>query len=199
MPSGNRGGIKPSKSFWYLIDHKWTGSKWIYQTKLDAPGEVTIRAPDSEERVTLQRYEPHESQETLGIALAMDGNQKGERELLRQRAEEFADKLRTAPGLKPNDAWEAVLTQIMATFKYPAAATQLTEDDWTYICAPVFKAGLPKAGISRMFPHASLYGPLLFQGMGLLHPFHNQELEHLSVILKHCTDDTLTGQLIQQS
>ena len=123
------GALKPSKSFWYLIDHKWnTGSqKWEYKTAADSPGEVSIRLPDREESANLTRYEPHESQMTLGIQMAMDGSQDGEREYLRKQAEEFADRLRTAPGLEKNDTWEAVLTQIMSTFKYPAAATQLTK------------------------------------------------------------------------
>lgn len=92
-----------------------------------------------------------------------------------------------------------VLTQIMSTFKYPAAATQLTEADWTYICAPVFATGLPKAGISRLFPHSVLFGPTLYQGMGVIHPFHFQKLEHLQVILQHGTDDSELDKMIKQS
>ena len=158
-----------------------------------------LKLPDKEDRTNLTRYEPHESQMTLGIQMAMDGSQDGEREYLRQQAEDFADRLRTAPGLEKNDAWEAVLTQIMSTFKYPAAATQLTEADWTYICAPVFATGLPKAGISRVFPHSVLFGPTLYQGMGVIHPFHFQQLEHLQVILQHGTDDSELGKMIKQS
>jgi hypothetical protein len=140
------GGLKPSKSFWYLIDWKWNGTHWIYQTKEDAPGDLTVL--DNGHRVTLRRFEPADSNVTLGIHLAMDGNQVGERKYLRQEADDFADRYRTAPGVSANDAWEGLLTTIMATFKYPAAATQLTEQDWEFVCAPVFQAGLPKSGFS---------------------------------------------------
>jgi hypothetical protein len=191
------GGLKPSKSFWYLIDWKWNGNNWTYQTKEDSPGDLTVF--DNGHRVTLRRFEPAESNVTLGIHLAMDGNQVGERNYLRQEAVDFADRYRTAPGVSANDAWEGLLTTIMATFKYPAAATQLTEQDWEFICAPVFQAGLPKAGFSRMFPRTVIFAPKLYQGLGILHPFHYQELEHLAVILYHCTHRTLTGDLIQQS
>jgi hypothetical protein len=44
-----------------------------------------------------------------------------------------------------------------------------------------------------------IFAPKLSQGLGIIHPFHNQELEHLAVILYHCTHHTLTGDLIQQS
>ena len=192
------GAIKPGKSFWYLLDWKWTGSSWSPLTKEEAPREITIRTAQGH-RVALRRCEPKESNLTLGIQVAMDGNQKGEKAYLRQHAVEFADRYRTAGGLTKNDAWEGIVTRIMATFSYGAAATQLTSKDWDFISAPVFQIGLPKAGISRMFPRDVLYGPTKYQGMGLMHPFHNQELEHLAILLFHSTHKTPTGELLQHS
>jgi hypothetical protein len=55
--------------------------------------------------------------------------------------------------LEKNEAWEGIFTTVMATMKYPTAATQLVEDDWDYVLSPIFAAGLPKAGIARNFPH----------------------------------------------
>jgi hypothetical protein len=72
----------------------------------------------------------------------------------------------------------------MATMKYPTVATQLTEADWDYVLTPIFTAGLPKAGIARNFPHDVLYGPILFQGLGIMHMFDHQELEHLKILLQ---------------
>eukprot|EP00957_Ditylum_brightwellii_P210769 15365367-Ditylum_brightwellii.AAC.1 len=195
------GGIHPDKSFWCLIDHKWNSQtcKWEYVSATNAPTEATIRKPNGEERTTLKQIEPHESMKTLGIEITMDGNQEGEKDYLRQQAQNFADKLRTAPGLNKNDAWEAMMTQILATFHYPVAATQLSEKEWNKVCAPVMGVGLNKSGISRMFPRDVLFRPLLYQGMGVIHPFHYQELEHLTILLKNCTDDTEIGKLLQHS
>ncbi len=50
-----------------------------------------------------------------------------------------------------------------------------------------------------MFPHIVLFGLQLFQGMGVMHPFHFQQLEHLQIILQHGTDNTELGQMIKQS
>ena len=84
------GGIHPGKdkSFWCLIDHKWNPQtcKWEYMSATDAPAEVTIRQPNGEERTPLERIEPHESRKTLGIQIAMDGNQEGEKDYLKQQA-----------------------------------------------------------------------------------------------------------------
>ena len=60
------GAIKPGKSFWYLLDWKWTGNSWSPLTKEEAPGEITIRTAQGH-RVALRRCEPKESNLTLGI------------------------------------------------------------------------------------------------------------------------------------
>ena len=73
------GGLehRENKTFWHLIDFKWTGDKWEYHSSLDTPGEISIQVTDSDERATLCRKEPHEGSKTLGIVQAMDGNQRG--------------------------------------------------------------------------------------------------------------------------
>jgi len=103
------GNIKPSKSFWYLIDWKWTGQNWKYLNSEEAPGELFITT-ETGERITLARYEPSQSNPTLGLHLAMDGNQKGHKSYLRKEAENFADRLRTSAGLEKNDAWTGIVT-----------------------------------------------------------------------------------------
>ena len=73
------GGLehRDNKTFWHLIDHKWTGHKWEYHTAQDSPGEISIQMTDSDERATLCRKEANEASETLGIFIAMDGNWDG--------------------------------------------------------------------------------------------------------------------------
>ena len=71
------GGIKPSKSFWYMLDYKWSKNKWEYLSTEDSPGEIFIREPNLETRVPLERLEPSQSRMTLGVEIAIDGNQEG--------------------------------------------------------------------------------------------------------------------------
>ena len=193
------GALEPAKTFWYLIDFKWTGNRWEYHSVADSPGEVTMRLPDSQERVTLRRLEPDEASKTLGIHIAMDGNQEAQTQYLKDKGIEFSDAYRCATGIEKNDAWEGWLSTIMATFRYPAIATTMTESQWDEVMKPVSVVGLNKSGISRNFPRSVLFGPDLFQGMGVIHPFHFQELEHWETILRCCNDESTTGKLIQIS
>jgi hypothetical protein len=176
-----------------------TNGTWRYMTKEEAPGEISMRAADSEERATLTRKEPHEAAKTLGIFASPDGNQEAQMEYLRDQGIEFADAYRAAGKMESNDAWEGILTTIMATFRYPAPATTLTYNQWEAVIKPVFSVGLSKSGISRMFPRDVLYGPDLFQGLGVIHPFHYQELEHWETLLRCGNNGNTTGGLFQIS
>ena len=147
----------------------------------------------------LCRKEPDVSSETLGIHIAMDGNQEGQVAHLLEKAREWADAFRTATGLPANDAWEGLLTTILGTFKYPAATTMMTREQWNEVLKPVLDVGLPKAGITRMFPRDVLFGPTLYDGLGVLHPFDFQELEHLETLLRCGNNDSTTGKLLRMS
>ena len=76
------GGLELTKTFWHLSDHKWTGNKWEYHTMTDTPGTIELRKPDSEDRETISRKEAFEASKTLGIFIAMDGNQTAQTDYL---------------------------------------------------------------------------------------------------------------------
>ena len=181
-----------------MIDFVFDGHDWRYKTADEMPGELSMRLPDSQERVILTRKEPNEACKTLGVHIAMDGNQTAQTEYLKEKGQEFADSYRGAGVMERNDAWAGQkLATIMATFRYPAMATTMTLKAWDTVMKPVKSAGLNLSGIACSFPHAVLYGPTLHQGLGLMHPFHFQELEHLETILRCGNSDGTTGKLIQ--
>ena len=85
------GELVPIKSWCYLIDHVWTGTKWRYRTKEKMPGEFTLT---DRYRVchAIDRLEPSFGKETLGVPIAPDGNQKTLGTSLRKKAEDFGEK-----------------------------------------------------------------------------------------------------------
>jgi hypothetical protein len=65
------GALRPDKSYWWLLDFRWTGSKWVYRKQAEMPGELTVL--DADGNVTpLKCLDPHQAGKTLGIYLAMD-------------------------------------------------------------------------------------------------------------------------------
>ena len=192
------GAIVPKKSYWYLIDWIWEKGKWRYASIDDIPGDLTIRDTCGSKRVILQRYNLEIAKETLGVFLAMDGNNREEIVKLRAKTQEFADQIRTG-SINKWDAWYAINATIMMTLQYPMMATTITEKEWDFIMRPIRESGLPKVELSRKFPSKILYGPKIYQGLGIMHPYFNQELSHIATCLYEGERPTITGELIRAS
>ena len=192
------GALVPEKSYWYLIDFIWTGEKWRYATKIDIPGDISINNVDDSGRDTLRRFEANIAKETLGVFLAMDGNNKEETHHLRKKAVAFADCIRTG-FLTREDATYALHRTIMKTLEYPIVATTMDKAQWDYIMAPLLAATLPRMGYVQSFPRDIVYSPEDLCGLGIFHPWHNQHLSQLKVVLQETALPSITGDLIRAS
>jgi hypothetical protein len=146
----------------------------------------------------LDRHEPKVATETLGVWQAMDGNNQRQIAQLRKKTDDFAECMRTG-FLSKNDAWYAITTTIMKTLEYPMTATTIRKKDWECIMIPVLAAGLPRAGLARTFPRDILFGPTTVQGFGMLHAWYHQQILHLTALLEHNQQQTMTGQLLTTS
>ena len=192
------GALVPEKSYWYLIDFIWTGDRWRYATIDDIPGNISINNVDDEGRAILQRYEASVAQKTLGVFLAMDGNNMEEVRYLRQKAVDFADCVRTG-FLSRQDATYALHRTIMKTLEYPMVATTMTKAQWEFIMVPILAATLPRMGYVRRFPRDVVYTSESLCGLGILHPWHNQHLSQMKILLQETSLPTITGDLIWAS
>ena len=84
----------------------------------------------------MERLEPSEARETLGVFIAMDGNWREEIRALLEKAIQFAEQLRVGQ-VKPNEAWYAFVVTIMKSLEYPMEATFLSKNDWDSIMKPM--------------------------------------------------------------
>ena len=133
---------------------------------------------------------------TLGVYIAMDGNEEAEIEHLTTLSEKFGHQLRTAKCEK-NVSMYTLQYSLMKAFEYPMAATQLDESMWTAILCPTLQAALRKAGISMNFPRGVLFAPALFQGHQLQHPYFTQGISHITTLLQEYIRNSQTGQLLR--
>ena len=89
--------------------------------------------------------------------------------------------------------WMNYSLTISKTLEYPMQTSTLTKQEWESLVVPLNKAALPKSGLVRSFPHAVLYGPLKYQGMGAMHHWYNQELTHLAKFVEHVHKEDSCG------
>jgi hypothetical protein len=118
------GALRVDKSCWYLIDFKWRNNRWHYVSKTDLPGDILVPDADGQTKI-LPRLDPHKANETLGIHIAMDGNQRAEVEGMRNKTAAFAEKIRTG-FIQKDEAWHALHLTIMKTLEYPMEAINLS-------------------------------------------------------------------------
>ena len=189
------GALVPTKSYWYLLDFTWHNGSWRYRTKTDMPGDITIKGVDGV-RVILERLEPSEARETLGVFIAMDGNWRAQVVQLLELTTVFAQQLRVG-SVTPNEAWYAFTVTIMKTIEYPMEATYLSEKDWLSIMKPMVGIVLQRSKFAKTFPRDVFYSSKTFQGLGIMHPWHRQEILHLITLCRETMHGSPTGELLQ--
>ena len=164
------GALVPSKSHWYLVQFLWDAKGAMrYATTSDVPATLSIRDTNGEFSV-LERLHPSEARRTLGVRLALDGNNLHEFEFRCAQSQQWADRIR-AGHLPRSLAWLGLTTTVLKSLEYPLPATTFSEKDCTAILRPVLRAGLSASGIVSTFPRALVHAPLKFQGLGLPHLF----------------------------
>ena len=145
------GALVPEKSHWYLIKFCWDSEGCMrYATCNDEPATLSVRGPDGQTK-SLTRLEPSEARRTLGVRLALDGNNKAEFQFRLTQVKLWSDALRTGRLPRPL-AWLSMTTSILSTLVYPLPSTTFTKQECTKILLPVLMSGLPAIGIARTFP-----------------------------------------------
>ena len=132
----------------------------------------------------------------VGVFLALDGNQREQWKALNMKAKAWAGKIRASP-LDPDAVWVAMTCTIIKGLEYPLAATTLSKRKLDKIMSHVLSSALPRAGFTRKFPRAVIYGPVEFQGMGVTSLYDYQYCRHVQDIVDQTWRGTPTGKLIQ--
>ncbi len=190
------GALVPKKSHWYFVDFLWTGTDWRYKKAHECPGVLTVVDTNGLDIVPLTRHEVDHAEETLGVYIAMDGNNNEETQALRHKAIKFASNIRST-FTDPEDAWYALKFSFWKTLEYPLIAVTMTLTQWNRVISPALMDALPRANIDRHFPRSILHAPTRYQGLGLPHPWHMMQVEHLITLLEQTAHkSSLTGGLL---
>jgi hypothetical protein len=89
------GALCPLKSFCYLIDFHWNGTDFEYQTKDNMPGSFTL-VDKHGNRENPKKIRSLAGTKSLGVFLAMDGNQRAQFLFLKEAAIIFANQIRSS-------------------------------------------------------------------------------------------------------
>ena len=191
------GQVKPIKCWWYLINFLWKDGKWFYDNQTNTSPQMTVKLPNGE-RVPLSQKGPDKASEVLGIWLAPDGNNEKAEEVLTNISRKWADQLRTRP-LPKTHAWLAMLSSVSKKLEYPLVALTLTESQCKSIERPLLQQLLKSLGLSKSFPRVVINGPTDYQGLGRRSIYYVMGEIQTSTLLRHYSEDSLTGSMMQAS
>ena len=188
------GELAPLKSCFALIDFRWTGKDWKYRNTNNMPGGCTLDDKYNN-KIHLQRIEVTEAVETLGVFLSIDGLQTKHKTILKEKADEFAEKI-SMSNCDPNTAIYTFNTCLMKSLEYSLVTSNLTKKEWDEIIKKAKEKSLQKGHFSYRFPLKPLFAPKKFGGVGFDHLYYKQGIEKIQTLIQEIVSSTQTGLLI---
>ena len=159
------------------------------------PGNITLPDEDGE-RYTVNREQTSSAEKSLGVCLALDGNQRKQLQVTTRKSQVFKAEIRAGRCSK-NDALHTFNNSFMPSLQYPMIATQFDKDKWKQAIQPVLPATLNKVGMVITFSLKVLYGPDLYQGLDVKNPYFLQEIIHIMTYVQELVGGSQTGRLFR--
>jgi hypothetical protein len=120
------GALSVEKSRWWLIDFLWDDNEeYTYAKIADLLGELTVK--DFNDIIKpIQRMEPDQAFETLGLWIAADGSLDRQFEMLLDKVKKWSDRIR-ASFLRKHDAAYALKVAVLKKIEYCLPALNLSK------------------------------------------------------------------------
>ena len=104
--------------FWYLLHLTLKGKCYCLASKDDIKGKLDVIDPSNGHTMWIPHLEPNEAQWTLGILLAWDGSNHHQLYLLKHKAQQWANSIRTSH-LHANKKWITYRSILKLGILYP--------------------------------------------------------------------------------
>jgi hypothetical protein len=119
-------------------------------------------------------------------------------EVLQTKAAQWGQQIQEA-WVPRNLAQKALDTMIWPSLRYPLPASTLTEQQGAQIVGTFYHDILPSLGACRNYPLVYRHAPAALNGLNLLHPYVEQGIAHICLVLIHGNINTPTGSLLRAS
>jgi len=193
--SATGGALVPEKSFWYLIDFKWSSSCWSYMPK-QTTMEPLLMNNHLGNCLPLLRLHTSEARWTLGVYLAPDGNNKLQESILLEKTKTWAQNT-IAAHLDQMAVWLNITMTLIQQVYYILPVTILTPKQCEWIMQPCLMDGMVVAGYNRSFPRVIISAPSKYYGLNLTDMYTEQGIQHLLAMLQYGhSSNNLMGRLI---
>ena len=139
------GAIRPHKCRWALVAFKWKNGIASYKRNDEVQGVLKIKDTTGV-RQTIQRLQPDESEEGLGIHIPVDGSQMNQVTNINRKTIKWIDGIKSS-ALTKKEVYVSLMIYVTKTVAYSLTATSIDEKQMTKISIPIYKTALPRMGI----------------------------------------------------
>jgi hypothetical protein len=192
--SATGGELQLSKCFYYLLSWKWDKhGNPSPQNKMEQQiTPLTLQMTTNKTSEELTQIECHESHKTLGTHKCIIGEEVTQYEVLLDKSNKFADKVRQAQ-FTTEQATIAYNCCYIPSMVYSLTAVNLNKKQLTTIQRKATSSYTQAAGYEITFPKAVVHGPLCFGGLGFQHLFVESNIGKIDTILCHINKQSQLG------
>ena len=87
----------------------------------------------------------------------------------------------------------------LKSIEYSCIVTNFDSKKWNEILAPALENSLTKSAMARKCSRGVLYGPDLYEGLNIKHPYYRQSITKLMAYVQECAILSQTGLFVQTS
>ena len=118
----------------------------------------------------LIHLEACDGMKSLGVYIAVDGNEREQENYLREKAKEFREQVRSSQ-CSPDTATYTYNSCFLKSIEYSIVVTNFDKKKWNGITASALESSLNKSAMARKFQRDVLYGPALYKGLYINYPY----------------------------
>ena len=186
------------KCWYYYLDYKRKGTKHVFKSIDELPGEMNLRESFEGRLMKIKRLEPTVARRALGCFIAPASTQHTQIDVLQEKITKWSHKVQSSH-LSKEDKIKAYHAYIEKTILLPLPTTSMTYAECEQITQYLSPILLNIHGIQRNCARRPIYCPLEFGGLDKLSIFHLQGISKLRFLLMHLRREDTTGKLMDIS
>jgi len=184
------------KCSFYLVEFIRDKLDYRMKYKEELPGTLRLKEGYGTVLKEIKRLQPFTAHRTLGIWVAVDGNNRRQFEVLRKKIDAWCDKIRTKY-MKGEDIIKAYQGYLEPGLRYVLSMTSFTFDECEKLSKKTAPILLNAINVQKNCARSVLYSPIRYGGYGIKHLYHIQGIEKMCFLFMHYRKNDTTGKLLQ--
>ena len=191
------GELELSKSSYHLISFQFTAAgKPVMKAGQVGPDLMLQSREEGKPPVKIQHRSNFEAHKTLGTHKSPSGRQKKQRDVLRQKSDDFARVVKCGH-ISRKEATAFYRAIYLTSMGYPLPVCFFNKSELSRIQQKAMVTLKSKMGYNSRTANAIIYGPTRLGGCGFRHLYVEQGMGQIHLFLRHWRSNSQAGRLLR--